>query len=98
MLTKTLRANPPASASTSKMLPWKEVDEDDLRKFMGLIMLMGFTERHGSLQLYWTTDSLLTIPIFHQVKLLAVMRFCDFILTLVLFEYLDVGCFGACLL
>jgi len=44
-----LRANPPDSASTSKMLPWKEADEDDLRKFIGLIMLMGFTERHGSL-------------------------------------------------
>jgi len=74
-----LRANTPVSASTSKMLPWKEVDEDDVRKFLGHIMLMDFTERHGSLQLYWTTDPYLTIPIFHQVTLLAVVRFCDFI-------------------
>ena len=74
-----LRANPPKAASTSKMLQWKDVDEDDLRKFLGLIMLMGFTERHGSMQSYWTTDPYLAVPIFPLVTLLAVIWFCDYI-------------------
>jgi len=54
---------------------------------------------HGLYGETWViADSLLTKPIFHQVTLLAVMRFCDFIWTSVLFEYVGVDFFGACLL
>ena len=57
------------------MRPWEEVDEDDLRKFIGLMMLTGITERRGNLETYWSKDIFLGIPIFPQVTMLTLLRF-----------------------
>jgi len=72
---QSLRAQPPSPPCRSKMRPWEEVDEDDLRKFMGLMMLTGITERRGNLETYWSKDIFLRIPIFPQVTMLALLRF-----------------------
>jgi len=61
---QSLRTQP---SSPSKMRPWEEVDESDLRKFMGLVMLMGFTQRNGNMESYWSKDTVLATPIFPQV-------------------------------
>ena len=73
---QSLRAHPPRAPSTSKVRPWQEVDEYELRKFMGLVMLMGFSRRNGKIETYWTNDTLLATPIFPQVTVMAVLQFC----------------------
>jgi len=73
--TQSLRAQPPSSPCRSKMRPWEEMDEDDLGKFIGLMMLTGITERRGNLETYWSKDIFLGIPIFPQVTMLTLLRF-----------------------
>lgn len=39
---QNLRANLPPLSPVSKMRPWQGISDSDLKKFLGLVMLMGF--------------------------------------------------------
>ncbi|XP_076160840.1 piggyBac transposable element-derived protein 4 isoform X2 [Ptiloglossa arizonensis] len=49
----------------NKVLKWSSVTPTEMRKFLGLILLMGHT-RKDNWKEYWSTDPLLAIPIFPQ--------------------------------
>ena len=47
----------------SRSKKWKEVDREEMKRFLGLLFLTGIV-RKPDLDLYWSTDELLTTPIF----------------------------------
>jgi hypothetical protein len=52
-----------------KMLPntlkWSNITPEEMRKFMGVIVLMGQVRKEG-VRDYWSTDPTISIPIFPQ--------------------------------
>ncbi|GFV79630.1 piggyBac transposable element-derived protein 4 [Trichonephila clavipes] len=60
---------------------WKPTDENEILKFLGLILLMGHIEK-DSLRDYWTTDNLIETPIFREVmprdRFLMILKFLHF--------------------
>lgn len=50
----------------SKMKAWIDLTVDELKKFLGLSILMGHV-RKGNLNDYWSTDILLSTPIFGKI-------------------------------
>ena len=46
-----------------KSLKWKEVTVEELKIFMGLILLMGYVKK-DTLKDYWSTDPLIETPVF----------------------------------
>lgn len=53
-------------ADYSKMKPWRPLTVEELKTFLGLSILMGHI-RKSKLRDYWSTDPLLTTPIFRQM-------------------------------
>jgi hypothetical protein len=51
--------------TSPKALKWSPVTQKDMKKFLGLILLMGQT-RKDSWKDYWSTDPLIVTPIFSQ--------------------------------
>ncbi|XP_055929755.1 piggyBac transposable element-derived protein 1-like [Argiope bruennichi] len=49
--------------NSAKTLQWKEVTTNDMKKFLGLLVLMGQTKK-TCWRDYWSTDPLVEIPIF----------------------------------
>jgi len=64
----------------SKMAPWKDVNIEELRIFLGLSINMGHVIK-GNLQNYWSKDPLLS-PIFRQFmtrnRYLQILRYLHF--------------------
>ncbi|GBN06184.1 PiggyBac transposable element-derived protein 4 [Araneus ventricosus] len=58
--------------NSAKTLQWKEVTTNDMKKFLGLLVLMGQTKK-TCWRDYWSTDPLVEIPIFP--KTMSRMRF-----------------------
>ncbi|KAF8789382.1 PiggyBac transposable element-derived protein like [Argiope bruennichi] len=58
--------------NSAKTLQWKEVTRNDMKKFLGLLVLMGQTKK-TCWRDYWSTDPLVEIPIFP--KTMSRMRF-----------------------
>ncbi|XP_055944310.1 piggyBac transposable element-derived protein 2-like [Argiope bruennichi] len=58
--------------NSAKTLQWKEVTTNDMKKFLGLLVLMGQTKK-TCWRDYWSTDPLAEIPIFP--KTMSRMRF-----------------------
>ncbi|GFW73903.1 piggyBac transposable element-derived protein 4 [Trichonephila clavipes] len=60
---------------------WKPTDKNEILKFLGLILLMGYIEK-DSIQDYWTTDNLIETPIFREVmprdRFLMILKFLHF--------------------
>lgn len=56
----------------AKTLPWREVTTSDVKKFLGLLILMGQTKK-SHWRDYWSTDPLVEAPIFP--KTMSRMRF-----------------------
>jgi hypothetical protein len=48
-----------------KTLKWSNITPEEMRKFMGLIVLMGQV-RKESVREYWSTDPTISTPIFPQ--------------------------------
>jgi hypothetical protein len=48
-----------------KTLKWSNITPEEIRKFMGLIVLMGQV-RKESVRDYWSTDPTISTPIFPQ--------------------------------
>jgi len=65
----------------SKMAPWKDVNIEELRIFLGLSINMGHVIK-GDLQNYWSKDPLLSTPIFRQFmtrnRYLQILRYLHF--------------------
>ena len=64
---QTMAANPPTPYAISKRKPWTDVNEEELKKFFGLIMMMGFVQKNGRLSSYWSRDWRLATPCFPSV-------------------------------
>lgn len=69
--------------STDGAKIWKPLKEEEMKKFLGLLYLIGVVKL-PSLSLYWSTDRLFSFPAFRQVmsleRFLAILhslRFCD---------------------
>ena len=62
-----LAANPPTPHAISKEKRWTDVSEEEVRKFIGLIMMMGFVQKNGNLMSYWSKDERLATPYFPAV-------------------------------
>ena len=58
--------------NSAKTLPWTEVTTSDMKKFLGLLILMGQTKK-ACWRDYWSTDPLVEAPIFP--KTMSRMRF-----------------------
>jgi len=63
---QTMAANPPMPYAISKRKPCTDVNEE-LKKFLGLIMMMGFVQKNGRLSSYWSRDERLATPFFRSV-------------------------------
>ena len=65
----------------NNMASWKDINIEDLRKFLGLSINMGHTIK-GNVQNYWSTDPLLSTPIFGQImtrnRYLQILRYLHF--------------------
>ena len=48
------------------MRPWQPLDDKDLKKFLGLVMLMGFTKKN-KVDSYWSRNTLLATPAFSEL-------------------------------
>ena len=62
-----MAANPPMPYAISKRKPWTDVNEEELKKLLGLIMMMGFVQKNGRLSSYWSRDERLATPFFPSV-------------------------------
>ena len=64
------------------MKPWADLEIDELRTFLGVSVLMGHV-RKGDIQDYWSTDPLLSTPIFPQTmtrnRYLQILRYLHFV-------------------
>lgn len=49
----------------SRMRSWFDITSDEMEQFIGLIILMGLTDK-PYLEKYWSTDSLISTPIFSK--------------------------------
>lgn len=52
----------------ARMKKWKEVTEDDMRKFIGIILLTGLIKL-PRLEDYWKKDPLFFHPLFHHIQM-----------------------------
>ena len=63
------------------MASWKDINIEELRKFLGLSINMGRIIK-GNIQNYWSTDPLLSTPIFGQIitrnRYLQILRYLHF--------------------
>ena len=50
-----------------KPLKWTDVTHSDMKKFLGLIILMGQIKSHW--KEYWSTDPLLETPVFPKIMM-----------------------------
>ena len=64
---QALAANPPAPREISKKKPWVDVNEEEVNKFIGLTMMMGFVQKNGRITSYWSQDQRIATPYFPAV-------------------------------
>jgi len=58
---------PPMLYAISKRKPSIDVNEEELKKFLGLIMMMGFVQKNGRFSSYWSWHKQLVTPFFPSV-------------------------------
>ena len=56
-------AKMPKNGASPKTLKWSSITPEEIRKFLGLIILMG-QERKDNIRDYWSTDPTISTPIF----------------------------------
>ena len=59
---------------SSRVLDWRPVTVDEMKKFIGITLLMGIIKK-PKIQDYWSTDSLIETPIFSSKECLSRDRF-----------------------
>ena len=53
--------------AVSKEKLWTNVNQEEVKKFIGLIMMMGFIQKNGSVSSYWSEDQRIATPYFQSV-------------------------------
>lgn len=53
-------------APTSQVHAWVDTDLSQMKKFIGLMMLMGIIRR-SALEMYWSTDPMYATPVFAAI-------------------------------
>ena len=64
---QAMAANLPIPSAPSKQTPWTDVNEEELKEFFGLVMMMGVVKKNGGLSSYWSRDERLVTPFFPSV-------------------------------
>uniref|UniRef100_A0A8C4S021 RNB domain-containing protein n=1 Tax=Erpetoichthys calabaricus TaxID=27687 RepID=A0A8C4S021_ERPCA len=59
----------------SRVRAWFDTDENEMKKFIGILMLMGII-RKPDIEMYWSTDPMYATPIFAAVMTLCLQCVC----------------------
>ena len=51
---------------SSRLRDWKETTTEEIKSFIGLVLLTGLVSKRGSLENYWSTRKTLTTPFFGE--------------------------------